>query len=425
MCRFKGPRSIDAEKEDDIMATYNNLKKGGANSKEEVQRLQQALIDAGYDLGSYGADGVYGAKTEAAVRLYQENAGLAKDGIAGEKTQGSLFGGASASPTANQSVNQGVSWSGQMSGVSPNTSGNLSRYSAGYSPSSQVNAAYQQLQNQLANKPGPFSSKYEDELKAIYDKIMGREKFTYDLGSDLLYQQYKDQYTRQGKLAMMDTMGNAAALTGGYGSSYASTAGNQAYQAYLAQLNERVPELHNAALNRYQAEGEEMYNRYGLAKGLYDDDYGKYRDTVGDYYSDLNYYDTNYRDERSHDYNTWSDMLNYWTQQQEAERDQANWAAEFAYQQQQDQLAQSNWEREFSQKGKGSSSGSGGKEREVMELSEAMKAVGQESVINGRDAAIALAQELMATGVVETSETRSMSVIKEILEEAASGKWRY
>ena len=56
-----------------------------------------------------------------------------------------------------------------------------------------------------------------------------------------LYRQYESAYRRGGKQAMEDTMANAAALTGGYGNSYASTAGNQAYQSYLAELNQILP----------------------------------------------------------------------------------------------------------------------------------------------------------------------------------------
>ena len=41
---------------------------------------------------------------------------------------------------------------------------------------------------------------------------------------------------KNGRLAMMDSMGRAAALTGGYGSSYAQSAGQQAYQKQMDSL---------------------------------------------------------------------------------------------------------------------------------------------------------------------------------------------
>ena len=46
---------------------------------------------------------------------------------------------------------------------------------------------------------------------------------------------------QQGKQAMQDTMGQAAALTGGYGSTYGQAVGQQQYDAYLQNLNDEVP----------------------------------------------------------------------------------------------------------------------------------------------------------------------------------------
>ena len=41
----------------------------------------------GYDLGSYGVDGVFGAKTAAAVRTFQKDSGIASDGVVGPDTR--------------------------------------------------------------------------------------------------------------------------------------------------------------------------------------------------------------------------------------------------------------------------------------------------------------------------------------------------
>ena len=37
---------------------------------DNVRKLQQSLINAGYDVGSSGADGIYGQRTQDAVRHY-------------------------------------------------------------------------------------------------------------------------------------------------------------------------------------------------------------------------------------------------------------------------------------------------------------------------------------------------------------------
>ena len=57
-----------------------------------VKRLQNALINAGYKSIVRSADGIYGKWTYDAVRAYQRDHGLSVDGIAGRKTQNSLYG---------------------------------------------------------------------------------------------------------------------------------------------------------------------------------------------------------------------------------------------------------------------------------------------------------------------------------------------
>ena len=112
-----------------------------------------------------------------------------------------------------------------------------------------------------------------DQATAIYDKIMNRGEFSYDVNKDKLYQQYRDLYAQMGRGAMEDTMGQAASLTGGYGSTYSQNAGQQAYNAYLQKLNEVVPELYNAAYNRYNQEGQNLMNLYSMARNNADSAY--------------------------------------------------------------------------------------------------------------------------------------------------------
>lgn len=118
---------------------------------------------------------------------------------------------------------------------------------------------------------------------------MGRESFSYDLSDDALYQMYKQNYADMGKLSMRDSMGQAAALTGGYGSSYGQAVGQQAYDSYLQGLNEMVPELYAQAYGRYQDEGDRLMQQYGLAGDLAADEYAKYQDAYNRYYTEQNY----------------------------------------------------------------------------------------------------------------------------------------
>lgn len=60
------------------------IRKG--SSGEFVIVLQEILVDLAYDIGPSGVDGKFGAKTEAAVKLFQAKHGLTADGIVGPRT---------------------------------------------------------------------------------------------------------------------------------------------------------------------------------------------------------------------------------------------------------------------------------------------------------------------------------------------------
>lgn len=59
---------------------------------EYVTLLQTKLFQLGYDLGSYGIDGDFGSRTEAAVKAFQTANGLTADGICGRNTWAALDG---------------------------------------------------------------------------------------------------------------------------------------------------------------------------------------------------------------------------------------------------------------------------------------------------------------------------------------------
>lgn len=133
-----------------------------------------------------------------------------------------------------------------------------------------------QLEN--VQQPAAYTPQYDNEIRQAVADYANRKPFQYDVNADALYQQYKDQYTKGGRLAMQDTMAQAAAMTGGYGNSYAASAGNQAYQAYMGRLNDAVPQLYQMALSRYQMEDEAARNRYNLYANEDARQYGRYSD---------------------------------------------------------------------------------------------------------------------------------------------------
>ena len=195
-----------------------------------------------------------------------------------------------------------------------------------YTPSGETEQARAEVSRVLAEKPGSYVSGWDKELDALYDEIANRGAFSYDLGTDPVYRQYREQYQSAGRMAMEDTMGRAAALTGGYGSSYGQQAGQQAYNAYLQKLNEVVPELYSQAREQYDREGSALYDRYDLVRSRDASDYARYRDRVSDYYAELSDARSAYEAEANRDYQRYSDSQsralqeaklasdNYWNQ---------------------------------------------------------------------------------------------------------------
>ena len=127
-----------------------------------------------------------------------------------------------------------------------------------------------------------YQSKWQTQINDALNQYMNRDKFNYDINADALYNQMKDQYALMGQQAMMDTMGQAQAMTGGYGNSYAQSVGQQAYQGYMQQLNDKIPDLYQLALNQYLNEGDQLLDNISLMMQQESVDYGQYRDLVGD-----------------------------------------------------------------------------------------------------------------------------------------------
>ena len=153
---------------------------------------------------------------------------------------------------------------------------------------------------------------YTDKVEEFMGKI---ENFQYDPNSDMLFQQYLSSMTQAGQMAMQDTFGQASMLTGGYGSSYATSAGNQAYNAYLQEAYNNLPEYAQMAesslynkYSMYQQADEKEWGRtleqYGMyndqAKTLYDQDYRAWADEVANATNLANMQQSNYWNDKTY-----------------------------------------------------------------------------------------------------------------------------
>lgn len=181
----------------------------------------------------------------------------------------------------------------------------------GYQGSATVKKYQTQLDNALTQKPADYSSAYTDKLNNLYNQITTRGPFQYNLNGDMLYNQYKTQYQNMGQRAMRDTMGQAAALTGGYGNTYAQNVGQQAYNQYLTALNDKIPELYQLARSNYDADTNALYQQYSMTKDLDDTDYSRWADKLASWRDDVNLYNSLFQNERTFDYGLWNDNIAY------------------------------------------------------------------------------------------------------------------
>lgn len=154
---------------------------------------------------------------------------------------------------------------------------------------SNVDALFNKFNEAYKNPAPTWTPRYEAEIQGILSDISNRKGFSYDMNEDKMYQQYRDQYIREGKRAMEDTAAQTAALTGGYGSTYGAIAAQQGYDNYLAALNDRVPQLEQMAYGRYTDELADKYNQLGAYQTEENRLYGQYMDALGQYNTDRNF----------------------------------------------------------------------------------------------------------------------------------------
>lgn len=214
-----------------------------------------------------------------------------------------------------------------------------------YSP--EVLAAQQALNNLTANRPAAYQSKYGEALDNLLAQIQNPGQFKYEFNGDNLFKQYADMYTQRGKQAAADTMGQAAALTGGYGNSYAQLAANQAYDQNLTELYDRGLELRDRAYQQWLDEQQGRLNAFNATGTMEDRAYGQYRDTVGDWEKDRDWATDRYDTERGFDYNQYRDQVSDWQNNRDFAANRYDTERNFDYGQYQDRVQQAENQYQF------------------------------------------------------------------------------
>lgn len=168
----------------------------------------------------------------------------------------------------------------------------------------------------------PYKSQYGDAINKLTDAVVNRQQFTYDPNTDASYKAYAKQYGRLGDRARINTLGDYAANTGGYASTAAVSAAQQAQNDYNQQLSNMIPSLMQAAYDRYQGE----YNmNLGAMQAL-----GSRDDSMYNRWNDNRNYNRDvFESDRTYNYNKSVDDRDY------------------AYKVARDKVADSQWAQEF------------------------------------------------------------------------------
>lgn len=177
--------------------------------------------------------------------------------------------------------------------------------------------------------PGVYESQYTDQINAARDKVTN---WKYDPLEDASYQALQKVYTNRGNLAAKSSLADAAALNGGYGSSYAVSAAQQARNQYNQELMSLVPDLEANAYNR-------AATAYDIWMDADNTAYGRFRDTESDRQKQYEYNYQKWYDAEQNAFNAYQQNYNQW-----ADREANN---QWAYGQNYQQWADAEANRQF------------------------------------------------------------------------------
>lgn len=119
-----------------------------------------------------------------------------------------------------------------------------------------------------------YNSEYMDTLNELAKQLISMNYDDWTKGSQ--YQALADRYGNNGRMSMQDVLGQVASRTGGLVSSYATTAAQQQYNQYMAQLEE-------VARQMYSQDRSDLLDNANLYRNLANDEYDRYRDSLADY----------------------------------------------------------------------------------------------------------------------------------------------
>lgn len=190
-------------------------------SSSDVKKMQNALISAGYDVGSTGADGIWGKNTSAALSQYKKDTGGSNSygNTVGNETFKKLYG------TSNSSSKSGSSSTGTVKWDTNNTAQN-----AYQNMLKTGNTEAQGIQSQWDNAAAAAENSYSNSLSNLQNSYNANINQANMSADDAARQQYIAYMQNKNKLGeQLSTQG----ITGGA----SETALNSILNAYSAALN--------------------------------------------------------------------------------------------------------------------------------------------------------------------------------------------
>ena len=194
----------------------------------------------------------------------------------------------------------------------------------------------QGVSNTSAVSTGTGGSGGAKTSNEMLDLILNRQPHSYNAETDPAAQAARKEAARNANASIRNTLGQHAGMTGGVASTAAVSAAAQAGSAALAQGADKVAELEQLSWQRYQQEGQNMADLYGMLRNQEQDALSNER------------YEREWQYQQSRDAVADKRYDQEWQYQQS--RDQVadkRYDQEWAYQKEQDALANQRYDREW------------------------------------------------------------------------------
>ena len=102
----------------------------------------------------------------------------------------------------------------------------------------------------------------------------------FDINADKLYNQYRELYEKNARLAADNAYGLVSRGTGGYGSSYAASAASAAYNSLMEGLSDRALDIERLNLEKHAAERKDQAETLSVLNARDQTDYDRYADRL-------------------------------------------------------------------------------------------------------------------------------------------------